>query len=89
MENKRKKPVFNEITSIISVAFGLLLVFGHAVAFVLGLFESSIQSLRLHYVEFFSKFYHGGGIDFSPLRKPAAKKNGLLPVSAGGKLMEV
>jgi S-DNA-T family DNA segregation ATPase FtsK/SpoIIIE len=26
MENKRKKPIFNEITSIISVAFGLLLL---------------------------------------------------------------
>ena len=64
------------------VAFAFLMVLGHTVAFVLGLFESSIQSLRLHYVEFFSKFYHGGGIDFSPLRKPVARRHGLPPASA-------
>jgi V/A-type H+-transporting ATPase subunit I len=59
------------------VAFGSVMVLGHILAFGLGLFESSIQSLRLHYVEFFSKFYHGGGIGFNPLRKPAAKRRGL------------
>ncbi len=64
------------------VAFALLMVVGHAIAFVLGMFESSIQSLRLHYVEFFSKFYQGGGIDFSPLRKPVPLRRTLKPASA-------
>lgn len=49
--------------------FALVLVLGHAVALLLGVFESGIQSLRLHYVEFFSKFYHGGGLPFLPLRE--------------------
>ena len=66
------------------VAFALLMVVGHTVAFFLGLFESSIQSLRLHYVEFFSKFYQGGGIDFSPLRKPVPVKRGLHSAKAKG-----
>jgi len=64
------------------LAFALLMVVGHTVAFVLGMFESSIQSLRLHYVEFFSKFYQGGGIDFAPLRKPVPARRRLQPAFA-------
>lgn len=51
------------------VLFAAAFTLGHAFALVLGAFESSIQSLRLHYVEFFSKFYHGGGIPFMPLKR--------------------
>ena len=49
--------------------FSLAFIIGHSFALALGIFESSIQSLRLHYVEFFSKFFHGGGIPFMPLRQ--------------------
>ncbi|MFA6329637.1 MAG: V-type ATPase 116kDa subunit family protein [Candidatus Micrarchaeia archaeon] len=66
------------------IAFALLMIVGHAVAFFLGLFESSIQSLRLHYVEFFSKFYQGGGIDFAPLRKPVPARRGVRSAKAEG-----
>ena len=46
---------------------GLILVMGHALNIGLGIIGPLIQSLRLHYVEFFTKFYKGGGIKFNPL----------------------
>ncbi len=49
--------------------FGAIFVASHLGALALGLFESFIQSLRLQYVEFFSKFYKGGGVAFAPLRE--------------------
>jgi len=41
----------------------------HAVAIVLGLFAPAIHALRLHLVEFFSKFIEPGGKRFNPLHK--------------------
>jgi V/A-type H+-transporting ATPase subunit I len=38
----------------------------HALNLVLGVFSPTIQALRLHYVEFFGKFYEGGGKAFRP-----------------------
>jgi V/A-type H+-transporting ATPase subunit I len=38
----------------------------HALNLVLGVFSPTIQALRLHYVEFFGKFYEGGGKAFHP-----------------------
>ena len=38
----------------------------HALNISLGFFDSSIQGLRLHYVEFFSKFVEPGGIRYEP-----------------------
>ncbi len=56
----------NIVVGIIVLA---VLVVGHVGALALGVFEAAIQTLRLHYVEFFSKFYEGGGVPFRPLRK--------------------
>lgn len=39
----------------------------HALNLVLGAFSPTIQSLRLHYVEFFRNFYEGGGRPYQPL----------------------
>jgi V/A-type H+-transporting ATPase subunit I len=41
----------------------------HALNLVLGNIDPTIQGMRLHYVEFFSKFYLGGGKPFAPFRK--------------------
>jgi V/A-type H+-transporting ATPase subunit I len=38
----------------------------HALNLVLGVFSPTIQALRLHYVEFFGKFYESGGEAFRP-----------------------
>ena len=42
------------------------LFFAHATVFMLGAVSAGIQALRLHYVEWFMKFYKGNGIDFRP-----------------------
>lgn len=41
----------------------------HALNVILSVLSPSIQSMRLHYVEFFSKFYEGGGRKYAPFRK--------------------
>ncbi|MGI0091968.1 MAG: V-type ATP synthase subunit I, partial [Nitrososphaerales archaeon] len=46
----------------------IILVFGQLFNLVLALFEPGIQGARLIYVEFFSKFYHGGGKMFTPFK---------------------
>jgi V/A-type H+-transporting ATPase subunit I len=48
---------------IVGVLFGLLF---HLVNFALGVFAPTIHGLRLHYVEFFGKFYSPGGIQYRP-----------------------
>lgn len=54
-------------SGIVGAIFGIVLfTTGHIFNIVLGNFESFLQALRLHYVEFFSKFYEGGGREFKP-----------------------
>jgi len=57
---------FYHMGGIFLPLMALLFVFGHFGNIVLGLMGSSLHSLRLHYVEFFTKFYKGGGIKYSP-----------------------
>ena len=51
---------------VIGVALATLL---HLLNLILGVFSPTIHSLRLHYVEFFSKFVESGGKKFEPLGK--------------------
>ena len=52
------------ITAVALVVVITLLV--HTLNIVLGVFEPSIQGVRLHYVEFYTKFFEGNGKPFSP-----------------------
>jgi len=57
------------VGSIGNVVVGIIIaVLIHALNLVLGTFSPTIHSLRLHYVEFFRKFYEGGGRPFEPFR---------------------
>ncbi len=44
----------------------LLFILGHVVVMLLGITAAGIQMTRLEYVEFFGKFYEGGGEKFQP-----------------------
>ncbi len=44
----------------------LVLLLGHALVLALGVTSAGLQALRLEYVEFFNKFYEGGGEKYNP-----------------------
>jgi V/A-type H+-transporting ATPase subunit I len=44
----------------------IILVLGHLLVLALGLTSAGLQSIRLEYVEFFGKFYEGGGRPYEP-----------------------
>jgi V/A-type H+/Na+-transporting ATPase subunit I len=52
-----------------AVMAALIFILVNALNLALGIIDPTIQGMRLQYVEFFSKFYLGGGRPFSPFRK--------------------
>ncbi len=55
---------------IAGVLFGIvILVIGHLLVLVLGITSAGLQAVRLEYVEFFGKFYEGGGKSYLPFGK--------------------
>jgi V/A-type H+-transporting ATPase subunit I len=74
--------VANELGTTVPLALGLVIAaLFHAMNLALGAFSPTIQALRLHYVEFFDKFYEPGGKPFQPFGG-AATPVPALPVPA-------
>jgi V/A-type H+-transporting ATPase subunit I len=54
-------------SGVAAVVLGfLVLVIGHLLVLVLGITSAGLQAVRLEYVEFFQKFYEGGGDEYEP-----------------------
>jgi V/A-type H+-transporting ATPase subunit I len=59
--------VANELGAAAPLVFGIIVAaLFHVLNLALGTFSPTIQSLRLHYVEFFDKFHEPGGEAFRP-----------------------
>jgi V/A-type H+-transporting ATPase subunit I len=53
----------------IMIVFALLIfIIGHLMIFILAILSAGLHGIRLQYVEFFTKFFEGGGLKFNPLK---------------------
>ena len=51
-----------------TIIFIIVFIFGHAINFAINVLGAYVHCNRLQYVEFFGKFYDGGGRPFRPLK---------------------
>lgn len=61
--------VINQLAALLGnpVLFVLVAIFGHLVNFGINIIGAYVHTNRLQYVEFFGKFFEGGGKSFAPL----------------------
>ncbi|MDE1865908.1 MAG: hypothetical protein KGH94_04710 [Candidatus Micrarchaeota archaeon] len=51
---------------LLFVVYGAIFILLHFLNMILSIFEGIVQAARLNFVEFFSKFYKGGGVKYQP-----------------------
>ncbi len=59
---------YSDIAIIGPVIGVIIFIAGNAVVIVLEAIMAGIHTIRLHFYEWFTKFYDGGGVEFSPFR---------------------
>ena len=65
VNEKLAAPFFHKGGLFILVGI-VIMLFGHGINLLLGIIGPFLHGIRLHYVEFFSKFYQGGGEEYQP-----------------------
>lgn len=60
--------MFGLPAAIKAIAAILILLVGHAINFAINALGAYVHSCRLQYLEFFGKFFEGGGVAFNPLK---------------------
>ncbi len=66
--NKLAK-MFLDIPAIGIVIFGVFVIFGQIFSLLINTLSAFVHAARLHYVEFFTKFYEAGGATFKPFAR--------------------
>ncbi|MEM2874993.1 MAG: V-type ATP synthase subunit I [Candidatus Hadarchaeales archaeon] len=65
---------------VLAIAFGFMFFIAHSFNIFLNSLGAFVHTLRLHFAEFFSKFYEGGGEEF----KPFAVKRSITRIKGAG-----